>query len=259
MVPSRMQDSTLSIKKICRSVLAIAFWLFIWQCLAWVVGATLLLPEPVTVFHALGRVIQATGFYASVGRTLFGIMIGFLSGVLAGTLLAVFTWASPLAHALFSPILRLVRTTPVASFIILALLWLSNRTVPMFIAGLMVTPILWSSTRTAIAETNADLLEMARAYRFSCFRKIRLIYLPQVLPQWTAACATAMGLAWKSGVAAEVIAQPIPAMGTSLFRSKLLLDTEQLFAWTILVVLLSFILERLFVRLMAKMGRRYTL
>jgi NitT/TauT family transport system permease protein len=127
----------------------------------------------------------------------------------------------------------------------------------MVISALMVLPILWSSTKTAIEETDQALLEMARVYRFSPLRTFRLIYLPQLLPQWTAACATAMGLAWKSGIAAEVIAQPTPAMGTSLDRARHFLLTEEVFAWTAIVILLSFLLEQLFLRLMARLGRRY--
>ena len=241
-----------------RALLALAVWLLIWQALAAWVGIALLLPGPLVVGRTLFDLLGSAGFRTATSFSLLGILAGFSMGVLAGSLLAFMTWASPLLDAIFSPFLRLVRTTPVASFIILALLWLSNRTVPMVIAALMVAPILWSSTKTALEETDKALLEMARVYGFSRFRTFRLIYLPQLLPQWTAAAATAMGLAWKSGIAAEVIAQPSPAMGTNLFRAKEQLNTDQLFAWTVLVVLLSFLLERLFIRAMARLGRRYT-
>ena len=249
-----------------RTVIALTFWLLVWHGLAAWVGTALLLPGPLLVGRTLldmlwglfSAPLENTGFLEATGFSLLGVLTGFAIGVAAGSLLAVLTWASPLLDAIFSPFLRVVRTTPVASFIILALLWLSNRVVPMVIAALMVAPILWSSTKTALEETDKSLLEMARVYGFSPFRTFRLIYLPQLLPQWTAAAATAMGLAWKSGIAAEVLAQPSPAMGTNLFRAKLYLNTDQLFAWTVLVVLLSFLLERLFVRAMARLGRRYT-
>ncbi|MCL2829023.1 MAG: ABC transporter permease subunit [Oscillospiraceae bacterium] len=253
-----MKTSSLLDHKLFRAGIACLFWLGVWQILASAVGIPLLLPSPLAVGQALIHLLGTADFRAATGFSLLGISIGFLAGVVAGSLLAWLTWASRLADAIISPFLRLVRTTPVASFIILALLWLSNRTVPMVIAALMVAPILWSSTKTAIEETDQSLLEMGRVYRFSPWRTVRLIYLPQILPQWTAAAATAMGLAWKSGIAAEVIAQPSPAMGTNLFRAKLHLTTDQLFAWTVLVVILSFLLERLFVLAMHRLGRRYT-
>ena len=254
-----MKTSILSAKKykVVRITLAWAVWLLIWQALAWWVGRDLLLPGPITVGQTLVELLGSPDFRSAASFSLLGIMVGFLSGVMVGSLLALLTWASPLLDALFSPLLRLIRTAPVASFIILALLWLTSRTVPMVISALMVIPILWSSTKTAIEETDQALLEMAKAYRFSRFRTFRLIYLPAILPQWTAAAAMAMGLAWKSGIAAEVIAQPSPAMGTSLYRARLFLNTEELFAWTALIILASFILERLFLRLMARLGRRY--
>ena len=252
-----MKISTLLANKFIRVSLACLFWLLIWQGLARWVGNALLLPGPDTVGRTLMELLGSAGFRSATSFSLLGILAGFLAGAVIGSLLAWLTWASPLADALFSPFLRLVRTAPVASFIILALLWLTSRTVPMVIAALMVIPILWSSTKTAIEETDRSLLEMAKIYRFSPFRTFRLIYLPQILPQWTAACATAMGLAWKSGIAAEVIAQPRPAIGTSLYRARLLINTEELFAWTALVILLSFLLERLFIRVMARLGRRY--
>jgi len=240
-----------------RAALALAVWLLVWEGLARWVNITLLLPGPVIVVQTLAELLGSADFRTATGFSLLGVLTGFLIGVAAGSLLAWLTWASRLADALFSPLLRLVRTAPVASFIILALIWLTSRTVPMVIAALMVAPILWSSTKTAIEETDPALLEMAKAYRFPAWQRFRLVYLPQILPQWTAACATAMGLAWKSGIAAEVIAQPRPAIGTNLYRARLFLNTEELFAWTVLIILLSFLLERLFIRSMAGLGRRY--
>jgi len=223
-----------------------------------VVGLDLFLPPPLTVGRTLITLIRTPGFWSPIWFSLVGVLGGFLSGVAIGSLLAILTWASPLADALFSPLLRLVRTAPVASFIILALIWLHTRTVPTVIAALMVIPVLGSSTKTALTETDPSLLEMAQVYRFSPWRKFRLIYLPQVLPQWTSACATAMGLAWKAGIAAEVIAQPNPAMGTNLYRSRLLLNTEGVFAWTVLIIILSFLLEHIFLLAMTRLGRRYS-
>jgi len=254
-----MRLSSLLDNKWIRGGLALVFWLLLWQGLASWVGIALLLPGPVTVAQALRGLLGTAGFREATGFSLLGILLGFSIGVATGSVLAVLTWASRLLDALFAPFLRVIRTAPVASFIILLLLWLSRRTVPMVIAALMVAPILWSATKTALEEAPRDLLEMARVYKFSRFQTFRLIYLPALLPQWTAAAATAMGLAWKSGIAAEVIGQPSPAMGTNLFRAKLHLHIDQLFAWTVLLVLASFLLERIFVRVMARLGRRYTL
>ena len=242
-----------------KSAAAILFWLLLWQIIAFFVGLDLLLPSPISVMQALWGLLFILDFYLAIGFSLLGILSGFLLGVLGGTLIGLLCFRFSLIHALCSPILRLMRTAPVASFIILALLWFGRNTVPMLISAMMVLPIVVSSTQTALTETDQNLLEMASVYRFSRGKTIRLIYLPQVLPQWQAACVLGMGLAWKAGVAAEVIAQPTLSMGRNLYRSRLLLNTPELFAWTAIVILLSFLLERLFSALMQRLGGRYRL
>lgn len=252
-----MRDSTTTrAKGIIRGLLAAVFWLAVWQAGSLYVGSGLMLPGPITAARRLIAMAGTEAFWLSTAFTLLEILLGFTLGVVVGSLLALLTWASSIADTLLSPALRLVRSTPVASFIILALLFLTRRTVPMFISALMVTPILWSATRAAMDERDQSLLEMAHVYRFSPWKTFCLIYLPKIMPQWTAACTTAIGLAWKSGVSAEVIAQPSPGIGTSLYLAKLYLNTDELFAWTAMVILLSYILERLFVFGMSRLGRR---
>ena len=95
-----------------------------------------------------------------------------------------------------------------------------------------------------IAGADPQLLELARCYRFSRGKTLRLCRLPALLPPFSSSLATAMGLAWKAGVAAEVLCQPKFAIGTQIYRTKTLFSTPQLFAWTLVVILLSLLMER---------------
>lgn len=241
-----------SLKKLTDFLLPIIFWIGLWQLAAWLVelrvegrGNELLLPYPMTVLKALLRLAGEGTFWktavASVGR----ILCGMLAGVGVGVALAVLTSASRILDRLLSPGIRVVRATPVASFILLVLLWTGRNTVPAVISGLMVLPVVWENVSRGIAAADPQLLEMAKAYRFSGFKTIRLIYLPSLRPYFTAALTTAMGLAWKSGAAAEVLCLPKMAIGTQIYNSKLYLEIQDLFAWTVVVVSLSLILERL--------------
>jgi NitT/TauT family transport system permease protein len=168
--------------------------------------------------------------------------------MLLGTLLGALCAASKLADALLSPLRGVIKATPVTSFIILVLLWLSKALTPLFIALLMVLPIAWATTYAAIRAVDAQLLEMADVFHLSRRKKLRHIYLPAIRPQYLAACSTALGFAWKSGVAAEVIATPANSIGLYLMESKIYLESEALFAWTAAVVLLSMLLERFLLR-----------
>ena len=238
--------------KLLRGLLPVLFWLAVWQLAAWLVelsvegrGNELLLPYPTSVAGSLIRLAGEGAFWKTVGASLLRIMTGMIGGTAAGIVLAVLTSASKWCDRLLSPGIRVIRATPVASFILLVLLWTGRDSVPVVIAGLMVLPVVWENFARGIGATDRQLLEMAKAYRFSFLKTLRLIYLPSIRPYFSAALTTAMGLAWKSGAAAEVLCLPKLAIGTRIYNSKLYLEIPDLFAWTVVVVTLSLILEKL--------------
>ena len=229
-----------------------AFWLGVWQLAAILVdrsvegkGNELLLPYPATVCSALMRLMREGEFFLTVFTSLGRILLGLILGTILGSALAALTCASRWADRLLSPAIRVVRATPVASFILLVLLWTGKDLVPAVIAALMVVPVVWGNLSRGIRETDRQLLELAHAYRFSFFKMVRLVYLPSLRPYFVSAITTAMGLAWKSGVAAEVLCVPNASIGTQIFNTKLYLEIPDLFAWTAVVVVLSLALEKL--------------
>lgn len=243
-------------KKAIRGVLIACAWLMLWALAARIVDKPLLLPGPLlTVRTLLGLVITAD-FWLSAGLTLLRVAAGFAFSVIVGGLLGVFCAFSEPARAFLTPLKRVLRATPVTSFIILVLLWLRTGAVPAFIAFLMVTPMIWENVETGIRKTDPALLEMARAYRLSGMKKAGEIYWPSVQPYLTSAATTGLGFAWKSGVAAEVIARPVNAIGSKLQDAKVYLETPELFAWTAVVVLLSMLLELVLKRLATALSKR---
>ncbi|MBQ1602877.1 MAG: ABC transporter permease subunit, partial [Oscillospiraceae bacterium] len=146
-------------------------------------------------------------------------------------------------------------STPVASFIILALVWLGRDAVPVFIAGLMVLPVVWANTAAGLAGIDPQLLELAQVFHLPRARVLRRIIGPSVLPHLRAALRSALGLGWKAGIAAEVLTVPKYAVGRMIYEAKLYLETTELFAWTVTVVLLSLVIERLLLRLVSRIGR----
>ena len=204
---------------------AVAFWLLAWQLAAVLLEAAyphgeLLLASPLASFRRL-----------------------------AAAALAALAARYPLAEELLAPPTAAVKATPVASFIILALVWLDGGCLPVFIAFLMVFPTVYLNLLEGIRQTDGKLLEMARVFRVPLVRRLRGIYLPQVLPYFRSAASLGLGLCWKAGIAAEVIGLPRGSMGERLYTAKIYFQTADLFAWTAAIVAVSILFERLFLKL----------
>ena len=235
-------------RKILQTALIALIYLAIWEAVSLLVGKELLLPSPLSTLSRLAVLLTQGETWLYAGLTLLRIMTGYAVGVLLGVLLAVLTARSAFAEALLSPLRAIVKASPVTSFILLALLWLSSDMVPLVISVLMVVPMVWTATAEAILQTDPRLVEMGRLFGLTRWQIVKKVFVPSVLPQFLAACTTSLGFAWKSGVAAEIIALPKQSIGYKLYQSKLRIETPDLFAWTLLIVALSMLLEWLLVR-----------
>lgn len=245
------------LKQIGGKLLVLAFWLVLWQLAAFLVNQEILLVTPIQVAKTLLELFKNADFWQTVAGSLLRILSGLGVGLAAGILLAVLTANSRLVNYIFSLPLGIVKATPVASFIILALVWLNTDSVPIFCVALMVLPIVWSNLSRGIREIDPQLREMAYVYRFPLWKKLYAVYFPQVLPYFMAALQTSIGFSWKSGIAAEVIALPKHSVGNMLYQAKIYLETPELFAWTAIVILLSVLLEKFLIMLLKKAGKRF--
>lgn len=236
---------------------AAVFWILVWQGISLLVAQELLVPGPVVVLRTLAGMLGTAAFWKAAGMSLLRVMIGFLAAVIAGCVLAVLTVRFSVCRWLFTPLLKIVRAAPVASFIILALVWIRNNQLPAFIAFLMVVPVVWGNVEKGLREIDGDLLEMAQVYRLGRLRTLLRVKLPCVMPYFLAACTTGLGFAWKSGIAAEVICRPVMSIGRGLQDAKTYLETPEVFAWTLTVVVLSLLLEKGLMLAAGRLGRRY--
>ena len=235
---------------------AVAVWLLLWQLASMAVGLPLLLPSPLAVLLRLGQLCTGADFWLTVASSLLRILLGFLLGVLFGTALAGLCWRFRLVDALARPLLGVLKSTPVASFIILALVWVKTTWLATVISFIMVLPLVYANVREGIDSADRQLLEMAQVFRLSRRKTFRYCYLPAILPFFLSAISSALGFAWKSGIAAEVLGRPARVIGSQIYDSKIYLETPDLFAWTLVVILLSVLLERLAVRFVRWAGKR---
>ncbi len=238
-----------------KRILAPAFWLGAWALLAMAVDRELLLPGPLAVARRLVALAGKGGFWRITAVSLLRILCGTALGILGGVLLAAGTNRSKLLEALFSPLLAVIQATPVASFILLVLIWVGRDILPCVIVFLMVLPVVWSNVSAGLRSADEGLLELARVCGFSRWKTTKLIYVPSVAPYFLSACRACLGLAWKSGVAAEVLTVPARSIGRELYEAKLYLNTADLFAWTAVVVLCSLVIENILDAAIAQAGR----
>lgn len=235
---------------------AVLVWLLIWQLGAMAMDQQILLVSPIAVLIRLGTLAVEPSFWKAVGFSLLRITGGFFLGAAVGTVLAALSARLRRVEELLAPLLLAVKSIPVASFIILSLILFSSQNLSVLISFLMVLPVLYTGVLGGIRAMDKQMLEMAQVFQIPAPRRVRYVYLPQVLPYFRAACASALGLCWKSGIAAEVIGMPTGSIGERLQQAKIYLDTPDLFAWTLVIVLVSLAFERLFLALL-QIATRY--
>ncbi len=231
---------------------AVAFALLLWQLAALLLNEPLLLASPVQVAGRLFALVGEKSFWHTVVYTALRIMAGFFLGFFTGILLAILAGRFRWVEMLLWPFVVTLKSIPVASFVILVLIWLGSQQLSIFISFLMVMPVMYLNTLQGLQSTDKKMLEMAGIFRLTALQKLKHIYLPHLRPFLTGACSIALGLSWKSGVAAELIGRPNFSMGDMLYMAKVHMDTADLFAWTFVIILLSLLFEKLFLFCMKK-------
>ena len=237
-------------KNSIRKLLSVALALLLWQAGAVLLDLPLLLVPPLEVLKRLLTLVQEADFWRTLLFSFSRIVLGFAIAFALGCLLGVLSGKWPLLETLLWPYVITIKTVPVASFIILSLFFLSARRLSTFISFLMVFPVIYSNVLEGIRSTDRELLEMGQVFRIPWGRRLGYIYLPHLKPFLFSACSVALGMSWKSGVAAEVIGVASGSIGEKLYESKIYFMTEDLLAWTVVIVLVSVLFEKLFLRLM---------
>ena len=239
-----MRISTTCRNRIIR-VLAVAFWIAVWQGVSLAVGSEILVASPARTFGALLSLLREGAFYRAVLGSLMRICAGFALALALGIALGARSFAVGWVRALLHPVVSVVKATPVASFVILALIWISSKNLSIFISFLMVFPIMYENMLAGLESADPKLLEMGRVFQLSRLSRIRAIYLPAAYPFLLSAARLSLGMCWKSGIAAEVIGQPRQSIGAELNQAKLFFNTPDLFAWTVTIIVVSVVFERL--------------
>lgn len=235
---------------------AVFLWLTVWEIGARIIGQEVLLVSPVVVLLRLLQLMTVSEFWSSIAFSFLRIIGGFLLALCVGTLLSGISFFSRVIKELVQPLIVVMTAIPVASFIILILIWVPSRNLAVVISFLMVLPIIYKNILEGIGQMDGQLLEMAQVFQVSRRKRLRYLYIPQLMPYFRTAASLSLGLCWKAGVAAEVIGIPKGSIGEKLYEAKIYLQTPDLFAWTLTIIILSVSFEKLFLFFVDKLVKR---
>lgn len=243
-----------ALKKAGTGFAVAAFWIIVWQLIAMAVGSSVLFVGPVSAAQRLIELLAEGAFYSSIVQTLINIVVGFALAMVLGIFVAFCTYFDPVLKALIHPLVRFMRVVPVASLTIVILVFMSSRQLPSVVSFLMVFPLVYLNVFEGIDRTDAGLREMSAVFRVPFLRQVRQLYLPSVRPYIYAAYETGFGYAWKSAVTAEVISSATNSIGSHLSDAKVYLDMPSLLAWTVVIVVLATVTEKVALALFPRGG-----
>lgn len=243
-------------KSLLKKTGAVLLALALWQIVSMIVGMEMILASPLKVLMRLGTIWRENDFLSTVLFSVARIFGGFLLAFLTGIGLALLAGRFSTVETLLWPYVVTIKSVPIASFIILCLIWFSYTQMTVFIAFLIAFPVIYSNVLQGIRSTDPQMNEMAKLYRIRGARKLFYIQLPGIMPFLTSACSVAIGMAWKAGVAAEVIGVINGSIGRKLYDAKIYFQNADLLAWTMIIILLSVAGEKIFVRLLRFLYRR---
>lgn len=241
-------------RKLIRKLIVISIWIVVWECMYYVVGKDILIPSPYATFRTLIEMMREVDFYYNVLLTFYRVGVGIIISSLLGIGTGLIAYLIKPIEELMEPLMTLLKSTPVMAIIILALLWFTKNTVPIFVCFLMCYPVVYTNVLKGFKSVDQELIEMSKVFKVKTIVIIKELYIPQVRPYLDAALCMIIGLGWKVVVAAEVLAVPTYSMGYNLLSAKSYLETETLFAWVVVIVVLSSFCESSIKYLLQKRG-----
>ncbi|MGN0245643.1 MAG: ATP-binding cassette domain-containing protein [Lachnospiraceae bacterium] len=233
-----------------KKLFIILAWLGILEIAAMLVHNSILLVGPVEIARALFELLQTEKYYLICLMSLCRIMAGMLLAFLFGCVFGAFMYRFSLFDEIISPVLAVMKSIPVASFVVLLLIWQGARNLSVFISFIVVFPNVCVSMKNGLKSVTTQKRELADVFQMKGFRRWLYIYRPAVIPYLISCMEISIGMSFKSGVAAEVIGMPDYSIGERIYVSKVYLDTAGLFAWTFSLIVLSFCVEKMILHLM---------
>ena len=235
--------STLPLNNILKFILPLFSILLIWEILYLCTRNSYIVPS---ISNVLLRIVEMLGegsFYKAIFTAFIRVLAGLISGILLAVVLAIACHYSSVCTSIVAPLLSIMKATPIACIIVLLWINMNYTQLTIFVVVLMVIPIVWQNVYDGLANIDKELIEVSEIFEFNFSKKLRFIIFPTLVKYLIPSVITSIGLAWKSGIAAEIMTNS--NIGRLIYNYKnISFDTSSIFAWTIMIVSFSIILEK---------------
>lgn len=249
-----MKTGNKKIKKNCiwKKSLIILFWLVVWQILAWCIGNKILLEGPIGVLTYLFTELKSLEYYRTVLASVVRIMGGLVCGVFFAVFWGGLTYKNKWLKEMLLPIIQFLKSAPITCFVVLLLIWTGSEKLTFFIALIVGFPPVYLNLSEGLTQLDEKKLELAKVYGMPFRNRFFYIYLPEIKSYFMSALTVSIGMAFKAGIAAEIIGTPDYSMGERIYMSKIYLDTAGVLAWMITVIFVAYFCEKVVIWLVGK-------
>ena len=236
-------------KRIVLTCLSILLIPVAWQLLSWQMAQPQLIPSFPDLIRALLRLVYSPGFLVSIGTTCLRACVGLLLSLVAASITAFLLNRSEGIRLLFMPWLSLLRSVPVISFILLALIFLNPEMIPLLIAFLTMYPLLTENLLKGLMDRRDSWKMLARQFHLNAWNRLFQINYPQLRPYLFSGLASAVGFGWRAIIMGEVLSQCVDGIGKRMKEAQVFIDVPELIAWTLVAIVLSWLTDKLISRL----------
>ena len=229
-----------------RRTLVVVLWIAIWEVVYLLIGSDVYFPSPLAVAQTFISLLLEKTTWVVIGYSTYRTLVALVISAVLGVLFGVACGLSRTLYDITNPLMVVLKSTPVVSVIIIAIIWFRSTDVPIFAGILMCLPIIFTGAVSGMRNTDKKLIEMCRFYRVGRFDMLYSLYFRSSVPYINASIVSTVGICWKAVAAAEVLSMPQYSIGTNLYFAKTALDPALLFAWTLIIILLSYAFEALY-------------
>lgn len=228
-----------------KNYIFILFWLIIWHILSVIIGEDIILTSPISVLKRVFTLILEPTFFLVIFNSITNIIIGFIIGAIIGLILAIICKKIKTLYNLFLPPITFIKVTPIGCFIILVLMWIRSDKLSILISFFMSLPIFFFNIYNGIDIIEDKILQMAKIYKITNINRIKYIYFPYLFKIIVPTCTLGFSMSWKAGIAAEIIGMSNFSIGGKLQDAKVLLETNDVLAWTVIIIFINGLIENL--------------